>query len=58
MLELKPMNKEIFMNHVIDYDGYRFFQSQFLKDTDGKAIGTILEFNNTGTTTNRTWIVG
>jgi len=54
--EKKPMNKEIFMNHVIDYDGYRFFQSQFLKDTDGKAIGTILEFNQDWWGTNITYL--
>lgn len=54
--EKKPLNKEIFMNHVIDYNGYRFFQSQFLKDTEGKAIGTILEFNQDWWGTNITYL--
>ncbi len=54
--EKKPMNKEIFMNHVIDYKGYRFFQSQYLKDENGKAIGTILEFNQDWWGTNITYL--
>ncbi len=35
-------NKRIFMNHVLDYDGYRFFQSSY--DTDEK--GTVLSVNH------------
>lgn len=35
-------NKRIYMNHVLDYQGYRFFQSSY--DTDEK--GTILSVNH------------
>jgi len=35
-------NKRIYMNHVLDYKGYRFFQSSY--DTDEK--GTILSVNH------------
>ncbi len=38
----KNMPYEIFMNNVLDYKGYRFFQSSY--DTDEK--GTILSVNN------------
>lgn len=37
----KSMNYEIYMNHVLDYNGYRFFQSSY--DADEK--GTILSVN-------------
>ncbi|MCF6200667.1 MAG: cytochrome c biogenesis protein CcsA [Hydrogenimonas sp.] len=36
------MPYRIYMNHVLDYDGYRFFQSSY--DTDEK--GTVLSVNN------------
>jgi cytochrome c-type biogenesis protein CcsB len=39
---LKPFDARIYMNHVLDYDGYRFFQSGF--DPDEK--GTILSVNH------------
>ena len=35
-------NKRIYMNHVLDYSGYRFFQSSY--DTDEK--GTVLSVNH------------
>lgn len=38
----KEMPYEIFMNHTLDYNGYRFFQSSY--DTDEK--GTYLSVNN------------
>lgn len=38
----KQFDKRIFMNHVLDYKGYRFFQSSY--DTDEK--GTILSVNH------------
>ena len=39
---LKPFDYKIYMNHVLDHDGYRFFQSGF--DPDEK--GTILSVNH------------
>lgn len=44
--------KRVFMNHVMDYDGYRFFQSSF--DNDEK--GTILSVNYDWWGTNVTYI--
>ncbi len=38
----KPENFRIFMNHILDHDGYRFFQSSY--DRDEK--GTILSVNH------------
>jgi cytochrome c-type biogenesis protein CcsB len=38
----KTIRKRIYMNHVLDYDGYRFFQSSY--DTDEK--GTVLSVNH------------
>ncbi|MFI2743233.1 cytochrome c biogenesis protein CcsA [Zhouia sp. PK063] len=38
----KPFDYDIYMNHILDYKGYRFFQSQF--DPDEK--GTILSVNH------------
>ena len=38
---LSGLDYKIYMNHVLDYDGYRFFQSSY--DTDEK--GTILSVN-------------
>lgn len=37
-----PQPYEIFMNHVLDYEGYRFFQSSFMPDEQG----TILSVNH------------
>jgi cytochrome c-type biogenesis protein CcsB len=39
---LKPFDYKIYMNHVLDYGGYRFFQSSF--DPDEK--GTVLSVNH------------
>ncbi len=38
----KPFNADIYMNHILDYKGYRFFQSSF--DPDEK--GTVLSVNH------------
>jgi cytochrome c-type biogenesis protein CcsB len=40
----KNLNQEhrIFMNHILDYDGYRFFQSSY----DSDEMGTILSVNH------------
>lgn len=38
----KPLDYRIYMNHVLDYQGYRFFQSSF--DPDEK--GTVLSVNH------------
>jgi len=46
------MPYKIFMNHVLDYDGYRFFQASF--DPDEK--GTILSVNHDYWGTNITYI--
>ena len=39
---VKPFDARIYMNHVLDYEGYRFFQSSF--DPDEK--GTVLSVNH------------
>jgi cytochrome c-type biogenesis protein CcsB len=39
---VKPFNARIYMNHVLDHEGYRFFQSSF--DPDEK--GTVLSVNH------------
>lgn len=44
--------REIFMNNVLDYGGYRFFQSSFDKDLKG----TVLSVNNDAWGTNITYI--
>lgn len=44
--------KRVFMNHVLDYDGYRFFQSAY--DQDEK--GTILSVNHDWWGTNITYL--
>jgi len=35
-------DQRIYMNHILDYDGYRFFQSSFDKD----ELGTVLSVNH------------
>src|SRR6185503_2817279 len=30
--------KHLFMNHVVDYDGYRFFQSSYDEDEQGTVL--------------------
>lgn len=47
-----PFDAQIYMNHVLDYDGYRFFQSGF--DPDEK--GTILSVNHDFWGTNITYL--
>ena len=45
----KSMNKRVFMNNVIDYDGYRFFQSSYELDdpsTPENEEGTKLSVNH------------
>lgn len=44
-------NKTVFMNHVMDYDGYRFFQSSYRPDESG----TILSVNHDWWGTNITY---
>jgi cytochrome c biogenesis protein ResB len=39
---VKPFDARIYMNHVLDHEGYRFFQSSF--DPDEK--GTVLSVNH------------
>ena len=56
----KKINKRIFMNHVLDYKGYRFFQSSYLVD-DPKTPkkekeSTILSVNHDYWGTNITYI--
>ena len=59
-LENKKLNKRIFMNHVLDYKGYRFFQSSYTLD-DPKTPqkneeGTILSVNHDYWGTNITYL--
>jgi cytochrome c-type biogenesis protein CcsB len=49
---LATFDAQIYMNHVLDYDGYRFFQSQF--DPDEK--GTVLSVNHDFWGTNITYL--
>ncbi|MGB2404535.1 MAG: cytochrome c biogenesis protein CcsA [Flavobacteriaceae bacterium] len=42
VLDIEPFNYDIYMNHVLDHRGYRFFQSSF--DPDEK--GTVLSVNH------------
>ncbi|WP_109830431.1 cytochrome c biogenesis protein [Reichenbachiella versicolor] len=48
----EPFDYRIFMNNVLDHDGYRFFQASY--DTDEK--GTILSVNRDGIGTNITYL--
>ena len=52
-------NKRIFMNHVMDYEGYRFFQSSYTLDdpkTPENEEGTVLSVNYDKWGTNITYI--
>lgn len=49
---LETFNAQIYMNHVLDYKGYRFFQSSF--DPDEK--GTVLSVNHDFWGTNITYL--
>ena len=54
----KKINKRIFMNHVMDYKGYRFFQSSYTLDdpkTPQNEEGTILSVNHDYWGTNITY---
>jgi len=44
--------KHLFMNHVVDYDGYRFFQSSYFPDESG----TILSVNSDWAGTNISYL--
>lgn len=48
----KTFNQRIFMNHVMDYNGYRFFQSSYFPDESG----TILSVNADWWGTNVTYL--
>ena len=55
----KYLNKRIFMNHVMDYEGYRFFQSSYTLDnpkTPENEEGTVLSVNYDKWGTNITYI--
>ena len=53
------LNRRVFMNNVIDYDGYRFFQSSYELDnpsTPENEEGTILSVNHDALGTNITYV--
>jgi cytochrome c-type biogenesis protein CcsB len=53
------LNRKVFMNNVIDYDGYRFFQSSYELDnpsTPENEEGTVLSVNHDSMGTNITYI--
>jgi cytochrome c-type biogenesis protein CcsB len=53
------LNRRVFMNNVIDYDGYRFFQSSYELDnpsTPENEEGTVLSVNHDSIGTNITYI--
>jgi cytochrome c-type biogenesis protein CcsB len=53
------LNRRVFMNNVIDYDGYRFFQSSYQLDdpnTPENEEGTVLSVNHDSIGTNITYI--
>ncbi|MFM6945974.1 MAG: cytochrome c biogenesis protein CcsA [Flavobacteriales bacterium] len=55
----KSLNKRVFMNNVIDYDGYRFFQSSYELDdpsTPENEEGTKLSVNHDSLGTTITYI--
>ena len=54
------LNRRVFMNNVIDYDGYRFFQSSYELDdpsTPQNEEGTVLSVNHDALGTNVTYCV-
>lgn len=54
----KQVNRRVFMNNVIDYDGYRFFQSSYELDnpsTPENEEGTVLSVNHDALGTNITY---
>ena len=50
--DIKPFEYDIYMNHVLDYKGYRFFQASFNPDEKG----TILSVNHDWWGTNITYL--
>lgn len=55
----KELNRRVFMNNVIDYDGYRFFQSSYELDnpnTPENEEGTKLSVNHDALGTNITYV--
>ncbi|GLB49542.1 cytochrome c biogenesis protein [Neptunitalea lumnitzerae] len=48
----KPFDYDIYMNHILDHEGYRFFQSSFMPDEKG----TILSINHDFWGTNITYL--
>jgi cytochrome c-type biogenesis protein CcsB len=53
------LNRRVFMNNVIDYDGYRFFQSSYELDnpsTPENEEGTVLSVNHDALGTNITYV--
>ena len=53
------LDRKVFMNNVIDYDGYRFFQSSYELDdpnTPENEEGTVLSVNHDSLGTNITYI--
>ena len=53
------LNRRVFMNNVIDYDGYRFFQSAYELDnpsTPENEEGTVLSVNHDALGTNITYV--
>lgn len=52
------LNRRVFMNNVIDYDGYRFFQSSYeldIPNTPENEEGTVLSVNHDALGTNITY---
>ncbi len=47
---LKPFDARIYMNHVLDHDGYRFFQSSFDPDEKGTVLSVNHDFWGTNVT--------
>ncbi len=45
-----PYDYEIYMNHVLDQDGYRFFQSSFSPDEKGTVLSVNHDFWGTWVT--------
>ncbi len=40
----RPFDYDIFMNHVLDHEGYRFFQSSFMPDEKGTVLSVNHDF--------------
>lgn len=46
----KTFSQRIYMNHVLDYDGYRFFQSSYDQDEQGTVLSVNHDFLGTAVT--------